>query len=582
MIRSIRRCQVILSLVGVTLGAACASGAWAQSATFARSDYPLLGNSHIAVDLNGDGRLDLAGPGAASADVMLGNGDGTFQPKVSYPVGTWAQSLAAADFNGDGRADLAVTLNDQATSLAVLMGNGDGTFGVPRHYPNWSGADSPFVTATDTNNDGREDLVILHSMSAYTAPIVMSSSLSILLGNGDGTFQAPRELTVGTGMLRLAVGDFNRDGLKDFAITGDTARAYVLLAQSDGSYVQQTLTLVTQNPGGVDATDVGVADLNADGAQDLVFVIGLEGSRTAVLLGNGDGTFRTPTILAEPQLWTPQYQAIADYNRDGKLDIALGLGYGTTGIMDIWFGNGDGTFQGPVLYCPPVVVGGQGGGVVIAADFNGDGRPDIALQAVGSNPALIVLTNTTGAVAAPAGVLSLTLSPSSVVGGTNATGTVTLTTAVKVSTTVALSTASSAISLPSSVTVPAGGSSVRFTIGTRTVVANTTATVTASLNGTSKSGSLLVTPASPSNADTVSIGRAEYETAKQSLRLEATSTSSSATLSAYVTSTGALIGTLTNNGGGKYSATFTLSSNPSSVSVKSSLGGSASRAVTVK
>jgi hypothetical protein len=93
----------------------------AQSASFTRTDYPLLGNNHIAADLNGDGIPDLAGTGTNAASVMLGNGDGTFRPKVNYPVGGQAQDLAAGDFNGDGRLDLVVSLSDIVSSLSLAM-----------------------------------------------------------------------------------------------------------------------------------------------------------------------------------------------------------------------------------------------------------------------------------------------------------------------------------------------------------------------------------------------------------------------------------------------------------------------------
>src|SRR5918997_6532670 len=98
----------LISLV-VLLLLLFAEGVFAQSATFARTDYPLLGNTHTAADLNGDGKLDLAGSGAQSATVMLGNGDGTLRPRVDYPVAGQAQDVAAGDFNGDGSLDLVVT-----------------------------------------------------------------------------------------------------------------------------------------------------------------------------------------------------------------------------------------------------------------------------------------------------------------------------------------------------------------------------------------------------------------------------------------------------------------------------------------
>src|SRR3954452_20370440 len=104
-------------------GLACAmtfGEASAQVATFTNQQYPLLGNTHIAADLNGDGRFDLAGSGANSANVMLNNGDGTFRPRVDYPAAGQTQDVAAGDFNGDGRMDLVVTIDTPQISLSLL------------------------------------------------------------------------------------------------------------------------------------------------------------------------------------------------------------------------------------------------------------------------------------------------------------------------------------------------------------------------------------------------------------------------------------------------------------------------------
>ncbi|HEU4837286.1 MAG TPA: VCBS repeat-containing protein [Pyrinomonadaceae bacterium] len=195
--------------------------ALAQSASFSRTDYPLLGNNHIVADLNGDGIPDLAGAGLNSATVMLGSASGAFRAKVEFPAGGPAQDLAAGDFNSDGRADLVVSINDPETSLALLTGNGDGTFNAPVTFQiNTAHVDSPAIVATDLDNDGRLDVVIAHAISCFTSPCVAARNITVLLGFGDGTFQFPVEIEVGTGMSRIAVGDFNRDSIKDLAIAG--------------------------------------------------------------------------------------------------------------------------------------------------------------------------------------------------------------------------------------------------------------------------------------------------------------------------------------------------------------------------
>ena len=308
------------------------SNASAQSATFSRTDYPILGNNHIVADLNGDGIPDLAATGANGVGVMLGSGDGTFRPRVNFSAGAQSQDLAAGDFNGDGRIDLAVSLNSFELSLALLTGNGDGTFNAPVTFENTAAHDdSPAIVATDLDNDGRLDVVLSHTLSCFVTPCVAARNITVMLGFGDGTFQTPFEIEVGTGMLRIAVGDFNSDGIKDLGIAGDQAQVYVLLGIGNGSFLKQpTINLLTAGTLGVDGTDIDVADLNGDTIQDLVVAIGLNGSRTAILLGNNDGTFQPARIITEPRLRVPQYQVIADFNGDSFPDLALSLANGTS------------------------------------------------------------------------------------------------------------------------------------------------------------------------------------------------------------------------------------------------------------
>jgi hypothetical protein len=529
-----RRFVVSVGFVAVALALFMVTAqAVAPSATFTTQTYPLLGNTHVATDLNGDGKPDLAGAGVNSASVMLNNGDGTFGPRVDYAAAGQTQDVAAGDFNADGRIDLAVTIYTQQISLSLLTGNGDGTFNPPVNFPNTSGADSPSIVAADLNNDGNLDVAIGHAIACFTAPCTSARTISVMLGNGNGTFQPSREIEVGIGLHKMRAGDFNRDGIKDLIIGAENTQLYTLLGVGDGSFVQQpTIFLV---PGGdlfSAGNDVAVVDFNRDTIQDLAVALG-NGDGTAIAIGNGDGTFREPFRILDNAIEVPQSLAAADYNRDGFLDIARALGDGTRGLMDILHGNGDGTFQPAVRYLVPPPLSSVGGIVIISGDFNIDGRPDIALMVGGASASLRFSLNTTGAPPPPPTTPTSTHTP----------------TRTPTRTSTPLSTATRTPTLiPVSTNTP-----------TRTP-----------------------TPVSTPAADTVSITRAEYSAANRELRIEATSTRSNAVLRAYVTSTNELIGTLSNNGGGRYEGRFTWPTNPQNITVRSSLGGSATRAVTLK
>lgn len=678
----IRSTHLILSLSLLTAAISfSAVRVSAQSATFARTDYALLGNNHTVADFNGDGIPDLAGTAANNAAILLGNGNGTFGAKVQYPAGGFTQDLATGDFNGDGKLDLVVTINEAQISLSLLTGNGDGSFNAPVTFANTTHLDSPAVVVTDLDNDGRLDVVIAHQIGCYTAPCVTGRSISVLLGLGDGTFQVPWEVEVGTGMSRIVVGDFNRDGLKDLGIAGDKSQVYILFGVGNGTFLQQPTLTLTPDTFGVDATDIDIADFNGDASQDLVVAIALNGSRTAILLGNTDGTFQQPLIITEPNGRVPQYQVVGDFNRDGFQDLAISLGFGSQGLMEILNGNGNGTFQPPVLYLVPPPKSSISGGTIVSGDFNRDGKPDIALPITGASPSLAVLLNSTGGGSVPlafgsvtatpssvaggassqigvtlagggvapsggltlavsssnasvvtvpstafipagssivkfsAGTRSVTttqsvtitvsnsklgsrqvtltitppspttitvsalaLTPSTVTGGNAAQGTVSLSASAGTATVVNLASSNAAASLPASVTVPAGASSASFNVTTTTISSATTATISATLNGVTRSATLTLNPAR-GTTDTVNVTRAEYDQDKRRLKVDATSTSSNATLQVFNTSSRQLIGTLANIGGGKYSGQFNSSINPRSITVRSSLGGEATRSV---
>jgi hypothetical protein len=382
--------------------------------------------------------------------------------------------------------------------------------------------------------------------------------------------------------MAMAVVDLNRDGIKDVAIGGGNTELSILLGVGNGTFLRQPV--VTLVPGGdlfSACNDIAVGDLNRDGIQDLVVPLG-NGEGNAILIGNGNGAFQVRSRIQIDETFAPLHVAVADYNRDGFLDIARTMGDGTNGLMQILRGNGDGTFQAPVRYLVPPPNSSIGGIMILAGDWNGDAKPDIAFVVGGAGAPLIdVLTNTTGGVPPSLGVASLSLNPTTVTGGNSSTGTVTLTAVAQATTTVAITSSNAAATVPASVVVPAGSNSRSFTVTTTQVPTATSAVITASLNGTSRSGTLTINPGAP-GTDTVTITRAEYDIAQRRLRIEATSTRANATLQAFVTSSNQLIGTLSNDGGGRYRGEFSWPVNPQNITVRSNFGGQATRAVTAR
>jgi hypothetical protein len=191
-------------------------------------EYFLVGAypcSVITADFNGDGKLDLAvansgadpaagvkAPGSIS--ILLGNGDGTFAPKVDYPAGSNSTSLAAADLNADGKLDLAVA-NFGSNSISIFLGKGDGTFAPKIDIA--VGRTPASIIAGDFNQDGKMDLVFTN---------VLDNSFTLLPGKGDGTFLPGTEFPAGVNPVGMAVADFNGDGLLDVATSclGDDTR----------------------------------------------------------------------------------------------------------------------------------------------------------------------------------------------------------------------------------------------------------------------------------------------------------------------------------------------------------------------
>jgi hypothetical protein len=311
--------------------------------------YPSGGSTvdSVAVaDVNGDDKLDVitTNDNEPTVGVLLGNGDGTLQPVVTYPSGgTNPVSVAVADVNGDGKPDLIVankcdtTCSTPAGSVSVLLGNGDGTFQAAVPYST-GGYVASSVVVSDVNGDGKPDLLVANQCNA--AACVQSTdgngSVAVLFGNGDGTFQLAVAYSSGGSLpLGLAVADINGDGKPDLVVTNECPSG----------------SLSSGCPSGTDGS-------------------------VAVLLNNGNGTFQTAATNDSGAPLTDAV-AVADVNGDGKPDLLVGGGictYGScTGPVGVLLGKGNGTFQTAVTYS-----GGKGAVTSIAvADINGDGNPDL-------------------------------------------------------------------------------------------------------------------------------------------------------------------------------------------------------------
>lgn len=306
-----------------------------------------------AGDFNRDGIVDLASTDYANGmvRVFLGNGDGTFVSFSDAAV-PWAHGLAQGDFNGDGVLDLVVAPLTKGY-ISILLGNGDGTFSVGGTFATRSGGPY-FVTVGDFNADGKLDVVTTNALS---------NDISVLLGNGDGTFQNTVNYDAAADARQVAVGDFNRDGKPDLAVASDGGLS-ILLGNGDGTFQRQTLYLLstTDNP------NVITADLNRDSVLD-VAIVGTSGV-VSVLLGNGDGSFQSPITYATGGFSSSLIAA--DFNGDGKLDLATGNYY--TSNLSVLLGRGDGTFRTHLDY--PADLGARG---LAVGDFDGDGRLDLAV-----------------------------------------------------------------------------------------------------------------------------------------------------------------------------------------------------------
>jgi hypothetical protein len=371
--------------VGVTLGLGVSGGAPAFSglhttlsggSTNPYSTYLFYPN-FVPGDFNGDGKEDLAMPVEGGISILLSKGDGTFDSVPYYDMGQEVGAAAVAQFSGDGHEDIAVTL--PATFPRLLLGDGTGNFTLgPDPNPSYmsTGADTTLLVG-DFNGDGKPDLNISDLVPNESS----AGTQSVALNLGHGVFATPVVNPNGSTVMA----DFNGDGRTDILdINGE--QVIVSLGQADGSFKTANTTIrIASDPG-----HANVGDVNNDGKPDLIINYG---DHMEVWLGNGDGTFTYATSTSLQNIGPDDLVAVADVDGDGKADAIYVPNANpavTLSPLEIFYGNGDGTFQAPVSI--PL---SHRYVQVVVADINNDGKPDMVLTDGASVAVMLNLGNRT-------------------------------------------------------------------------------------------------------------------------------------------------------------------------------------------
>jgi hypothetical protein len=383
--------------------------------------FPTIDQGRLvsAGDLNADGHQDLVVGSPKGISVLLGDGEGIFEPEIRTP-GNLVSAIGVGDFDGDGFQDLALAVD----GLAVRLGHGDGTFGGPARQENDVGTLS--VGVGDLDGDGDLDLVgttpngsisiyqghgdggfsraqafyagIFGEYHPFTVDIIdvnadgaqdlalATGGVSVFLGGGDGTFglEIPTWVGRNASTSGATIGDLDGDGRLDaVVIDTNTDEAYVLRGRGDGTFdSRRPIQMLGYN----DALVLASADVNDDGASDLFSDAG------GLILGVGDGTFFPSGISLVSSGGSLKSFAAGDVNGDGSTDLVVGINYLGSGRVTVFLGLGGGTFAPPVSY--PT---GDVPRSMVIDDINSDGRMDLVMANGGfQNPAGISILSGAG------------------------------------------------------------------------------------------------------------------------------------------------------------------------------------------
>jgi len=413
------------SVVQIFLGNG--AGGFTQGATYTLPipNYYPMPNGLAAADLRGNGDLDLIAVDGhnveGSIEVLLGNGDGTFQapvtvaPSIGNPLG----GVAMADVNHDGKIDMVVGSDDQLDGIYVVLGNGDGTFQTPVFYQEGdnsgvtgiaigslttkknadvvistgngayvylndgkgvfakpvqygSSANASSVVIADVNGDNKNDLVVSSSSSG---------AVWVLLGKGNGTFTADAAVNVGGVAEAVVVADFNGDKKLDLAVAANAEFLTVVLGNGDGTFRSSSQYGETNST----IQAIATADLNGDGYPDIVEAGGGTGVGVTILLGSAHGALGAPFSIAvgcgEANRSGVNSIALGDVTGDGKIDL-VATSYDDPyncyeNVIGVLAGLGTGKFKKPVYYSTGTT---QQSYNITLGDFNGDGKPDIIVE----------------------------------------------------------------------------------------------------------------------------------------------------------------------------------------------------------